>query len=155
MENGDDLDASGYLEEAEAESHEGESFDEHEEPEEVSHDLEDASFSLEGDSEGHVEGEDVTEESGPSIVVSPSPPAHEELAHELEVETDAPHDAPEHPEDTLARGEAQTVNAAQHGLDIDDIVNLLETKPTISVSKPQTFKPESVPEDAPDIPDEE
>lgn len=167
-ENGDDLSASMYSEPPEAEVHDEEDTHEHveevgdmsheAEDEGASHDIEAEEVSHEVDSEDHVDPEEVTE--GPSIIVSPSPGLHEDLVedhaseheeHEdVRSQTGDDHDHEEHIEEDV---EAEPL--AQPGTDIDDIVNLLETKPNISISEPPPVSEEHIPEDAPDIPDEE
>ena len=124
----------------------------------VSHEVENEGLSHEVDSEEHVKDEEASE--GPSIVVSPSPTPHENLVeeHAEELET---HQGPpsqngngdtheEHAEDDV-----EVEPQARPGVDIDDIINLLETKRNISLSEPHPVSEERVPEDTPDIPDEE
>lgn len=159
VENGDDLSVSMYSEPPEADVHEEEDTHDHiEELGDVSHEVEDEGVSHEVDLEEHVEDEEAQE--GPLILVSPSPAPHEDLveehAEELEAHDDLPSqngDADAHEEHVEEDAEAEP--HVQPGTDIDDIVNLLETKPSISISDPPPVSEEHVPEDTPDIPDEE
>jgi hypothetical protein len=165
-ENGHDLDASGFLAEPEdtVESYLTESED-------VSHEVVDEGISHDGSLEEHANAEDETE---PSITVShetSSSPLPEESSHELEhdPEAEAAHidDAPaETQHDSDESGTPQPALVKEHhvpevnhhvqgGTDIQDIVNLLESIPTISVPTTRPLSMDGILDNAPDIPDEE
>jgi len=161
-ENGHDLDASGFLAESETAEDTVESY--LTEPEDVSHEVVDEGISHDGSLEEHANAED---ESELSITVShetSSSPLPEESSHELEhdPEAEAAHidDAPaETQHDSDESGTPQPALVKEHhvqgGTDIQDIVNLLESIPTISVPTTRPLSMDGILDNAPDIPDEE
>jgi len=165
------------------ESHGRESFERHvEEPEQISQDLENEDVSHEFGLEGSVDVEDAEVER--SSVLLDLPPSHspkehpDELDRELEPEvggedinadeaithdtlaeephynTDIPSPPPIPAEDAEdAHIDNVTEPPVPAGDDIDGIVDLLETVPALP--KPRPLSVPSIPDDAPDIPDED
>jgi len=177
--NGRDHESSGYFDD----SHEEESFKGHvEEPEEMSH--EGASHEVESEEHVEAEENAEVEEPSivvePDLLSSHYPEGNpHELGHETEpeaeVDVEETHvdessgdDAPAEPRREDANvlsphpapadeNTKETVEPVVEpaGNDIDHIVNLLETAPAVSASKPRSMSVASIPDDAPDIPDEE
>jgi hypothetical protein len=180
-ENGHNMETSGYLDESRGD----ESFERHvEEPEQMSSD-EGVSHEVEPEEPVEVEAEEDAEVDEPSVPPdwppSHSPDEHpnepdsepehaevEETNMDEAILLDASTEEPPpdagalNPHSILApeADETHVENAIEPstleaGDDIDDIVNLLETTPTFPVSKPRPLSVPSIPDDAPDIPDED
>lgn len=162
-ENGHDLDASGFLAEPETGSFTEETL------ESCVAESEDVSYEVADEGISHDEGVDVEEAETSTTVppeTSPSPtpakPLHE-LESEPEVEEAHPDDAPAEPQhysdESGASVEEQHVQEVkqhvQAGIDIHDIVNLLETTPVASEPKARPLNMDVILDYAPDIPDEE
>lgn len=139
-ENSHDLESSGYLEEPTSESHTDLSF-EH--------------ITQSGDenvSQEH-EQEPEFEEEGTSIMVSHdisvSPLPHEpEVESEVEAVSESHEQAEDH-EAAHTEYVEESKSQAHAGDDIDDMVKLLQTAPSLSKAV------SDIPDDTPDIPDEE
>lgn len=87
--------------------------------------------------------------------VAPVVPSEEPQRDDAVVSSPHPAPAEEAEEAHVEHVEDVTEPPAQAGHDIDDIVNVLETVPTIPVSQPRPLSIAHIPDDAPDIPDEE
>lgn len=161
IENGHDLDASGFLTEPETGSFADQSVELLvTESEDVSHEPVDEVTTPE-ESKAEIEGTEPSSTPSPQISSSPIL-APEDPSDELEAEPETgvvhlddtpngPHsDEPEILQPASAEDPVEEVKPhVQAGNDIHDIVNLLETVPISKVRLP------SIPDDAPDIPDEE
>jgi len=80
---------------------------------------------------------------------APADPPHEDT------NVSSPHPAPAEEDQEAHTEEAIEPAVEPAGNDIDHIVNLLETAPAVPVSKPRPMSVAIIPDDAPDIPDEE
>jgi hypothetical protein len=155
VENGHDLDASGFLAESETGSFADESVEVLVTEPEDEHFDEDTNHEEEPSAEVVVEGAELSLTASPGISSSPTL-APEDPSHELEAasETEVVHlgntsrqnlDEPGTPRPALGKELPVQEVKPQAGTDIHDIVNLLETTSAIP----------SIPDDAPDIPDED
>lgn len=160
LEDEHDLDASGILAEPESVSFVDESAELIiTESEDVSHEL------VNEGTYGEESGAEVVKRINLSPTASPDTPlspalAPEDSSHELEAEPDT-EDA--NPTGLQASDEPITVPTEGHlvqetkphqaGTEIHDIVNLLESAPAVSITKVCPIS--IIPDDAPDIPDEE
>jgi hypothetical protein len=130
------------------------------EPHEVEYELErrlDAKAEAELEPEAEARGE--LETQADAQVTS----ADEDIANDAPVEEASHNDTDVGPHPTPASmNQVKEVFAenvveppTEAGNDIADIVNLLETMPTVPISQPRPLSIASIPDDAPDIPDEE
>ena len=155
VENGNHLAASIHSEPQEVKVHEENTHYDVEDLGDISHEVENEGLSHEVDPEEHVEDGEASE--GRSIVLSPSPTPHENVAEEHAKELETHDDPPSQNGNGDAHEERaeDDAEAKLQGTDIDDIVNLLEIKRNISLSEPHPVDEERILEDTPDIPDEE